>query len=190
MPMNSDSGFHSEILFMDELANPQTVADYENFIARLVDVPRYFDENIANMRDGMRDGFTLPAAILDGVSKGIAGEQYDDPEKMPLWRPFAKFPHAVPESERARLAAAGKAALAGAVIPAYAAFQRFFETEYRAGGADDHRRLGAPGGPRLLRRPRPLFHDASRCDAGRHPRDRRCARSRAFARRWKRSCAS
>ena len=131
MPLNSDSGFHSEVLFMHELADPQTVADYERFIARLNDVPRYFDENIANMREGMRDGFTLPSAILDGVAKGIAGEQYDAPEKTPLWRPFAKFPHAVPESKRARLAAAGKAALANAVIPAYATFQRFFEDEYR-----------------------------------------------------------
>lgn len=41
MPMNSDSGFHSEMLFLDELANPQSFADYENFIARLADVPRY-----------------------------------------------------------------------------------------------------------------------------------------------------
>jgi len=131
IPLNSDSGFHSEILFMHELANPRTVADYENFIARLRDVPRYFDENIANMREGMRDGFTLPAAVLDGVVQSIAGEQYDDPEKMPLWQPFAQFPLAVPESGRARLAAAGRKALAEAVIPAYANFQRFFEDEYR-----------------------------------------------------------
>ena len=79
----------------------------------------------------MRDGCTLPAVILDGVSKVIASEQYDDAEKMPLWRPFAKFPSAVPQPTRARLAAAGKAALVDAVMPAYAAFQRFFEGEYR-----------------------------------------------------------
>lgn len=131
LPMNSDSGFHSEVLYMDELAHPRSVVDYERFIARLLDVPRYFAENIANMRDGMRDGFTLPAAILEGVSEVIASEQYRDAEQMPLWRPFANFSPAVPESERPRLAAAGKAALAGAVMPAYAAFQRFFEDEYR-----------------------------------------------------------
>lgn len=130
-PLNSDSGFHADVLYMDETTNPQTTVDYERFIARLNDVPRFFDENIANMRAGMRDGFTLPAAILEGVSKVVAAEQYDDPEKMPLWRPFAKFPDAVPERERTRLKAAGKAALTGAVIPAYAAFQRFFDAEYR-----------------------------------------------------------
>jgi uncharacterized protein (DUF885 family) len=130
-PLNSDSGFHADVLYMDELANPRTTEDYERYIARLSDVPRFFDENIANMRDGMRDGFTLPAAVLPGVAKVIAGEQFAEAEMMPLWRPFAQFPPAVPESQRARLAAAGKAALTGAVMPAYATFQRFFDREYR-----------------------------------------------------------
>ncbi len=79
----------------------------------------------------MRDGFTLPAAVLDGVSKIVAASQCKAPEGSPLWQPFANFPDGVPESDRARLSAAGKTALATAVIPAYAAFQRFFEDEYR-----------------------------------------------------------
>lgn len=130
-PLNSDSGFHTEILFLHQYADPKTVKDYENYIARLRDVRRYFAENIANMQQGMRDGFTLPSAILDGVSKSLVAQQYKDPEKMPLWGPFAKFSPAVPESERQRLAAAGKAALNESVIPAYADFQKFFENEYR-----------------------------------------------------------
>lgn len=130
-PLNSDSGFHADILLLDQVADPQTVKDYENYIARLNDIPRYFEENVANMRTGMRDGFTLPSVILDGVSKVVASEQYDDAKKMTFWRPFARFPEAVPERERARLAAAGLTALNDNVRPAYAAFQTFFENEYR-----------------------------------------------------------
>jgi uncharacterized protein (DUF885 family) len=130
-PMNSDSGFHADVLQLDQTANPETVKDYENYIARLNDLPRYFDENVANMRTGMRDGFTLPAVILEGVSKVVASEQYSDVEKTPFWRPFAKFPDAVRERERSRLADAGRAAIKNSVIPAYAKFQRFFEGEYR-----------------------------------------------------------
>lgn len=131
MPFNSDSGFYADLLQLDSLVDPQTVKQYEGYIARLNDVPRYFDENIANMRTGMRDGFTAPSEILDGVSRVVAGAQYKRPEEVPLWAPFAKFPDGVPEGERARLAAAGKAALNDKVIPAYAAFQTFFEKEYR-----------------------------------------------------------
>jgi uncharacterized protein (DUF885 family) len=130
-PFNSDSGFYADLLQLHTLVDPQTTKHYEDYIARLNDVPRYFDENIANLRTGMRDGFTLPSVILDGVSRVVAGAQYSDAEKVPLWRPFTAFPDGVPEGDRARLAAAGKAALTDKVVPAYAAFQKFFEGEYR-----------------------------------------------------------
>jgi uncharacterized protein (DUF885 family) len=81
-------------------------------------------------RTGMRDGFTLPAAVLDGVSKSCRCA-IQAPEDSPLWQPFASFPDRVPESDRARLSKAGEATLASAVIPSFGAFQRFFETEYR-----------------------------------------------------------
>ena len=130
-------------------------------------------EHRQHARRHARRASRCPRRFSTASSQGIAGAQYDDPEKMPLWRPFAKFPHAVPESQRARLAAAGKAALADAVIPAYASVPALFRGRVSAGGASDDRRLGVSRGPGVLRRPRPLFHDASRCDARGHPRDRR-----------------
>jgi uncharacterized protein (DUF885 family) len=145
-PLNSDSGFHADVLQMHEAANPRTVQDYERYIARLNDLPRYFDENIANMREGVRDGFTLPAEILEGVSSIVAAEQFETVETCPLYRPFAEFPVTVPQSARARLAAAGRTAVEQSVIPAYARFQEFFEREYRPRA---RRSIGAselPGG--------------------------------------------
>ena len=130
-PLNSDSGFHADILMMNEITNLGTASDYERYVARLNDVPRYFEENIANMRIGMEEGFTLPAEILGGVSKVVAAEQFARPEDCPLFRPFQDFPDSVPVPERARLAAAGRTAIERSVIPAYARFQQFFEQEYR-----------------------------------------------------------
>jgi len=130
LPFNSDSGFYSEILLLDDLHAPQTVRDYENYIARLNDVPRYFNEHIANMRQGLRDGFTLPREIIGGVSQVIGRFRFDNPESMSLYAPFNAFPAGVPEGERVRLREAGRAAIANNVIPAFDAFRIFFETEY------------------------------------------------------------
>jgi len=130
LPLNSDSGFYSDILLLDDLQAPRTVRDYENYIARLNDVPRYFREQIANMRQGVRDGFTLPSEIVTGVSQVIGGFRYEGAEAMGLYAPFATFPAAVPESERARLREAGRAAITNNVIPAFDEFRIFFETEY------------------------------------------------------------
>jgi uncharacterized protein (DUF885 family) len=130
MPMNSDSGFYSEILLLNETNSPRMVHDYENYIARLNDVPRYFREQTENMRQGVREGFTLPSAIIGGVSEMIAGWHFDRVEDTDWWRPFANFPETVPTSERERLAAAGRAAITTSVIPAYRDFQTFFANEY------------------------------------------------------------
>ncbi|MEZ5995493.1 MAG: DUF885 domain-containing protein [Hyphomonadaceae bacterium] len=130
LPFNSDSGFYSEILQLGETHAPRTVRDYETYIARLNDVPRYFGENIANMREGMRTGFTLPSEIIAGVGQVVGGLRFSSPEDMGVYQPFLNFPSTVPEAERARLAAEGRAAIANAVIPAFDEFRTFFETEY------------------------------------------------------------
>jgi len=130
VPLNSDSGFHADLLQLHDLQAPRTTKDYEHYIARLADVPRYFGENIANMRQGMKDGFVLPAEIMPGIASVIAAAQYAKAEDSPFWIPFAEFPAAVPEADRARLSAAGKAAIEGQVIPAFAKFKAFYDGEY------------------------------------------------------------
>jgi uncharacterized protein (DUF885 family) len=130
LPLTSDGGFYSEILLLPSLYMPRNTRDYENYIARLNDVPRYFRENIANLRQGMRDGFTMPSEIMGGIRDVVGSLNYATPEDTPLWAPFAEFPESVPQSERARLIEGGRAALANAVIPAFTEFRTFFETEY------------------------------------------------------------
>lgn len=130
LPLNSDSGFYSDILFLGSSHAPRTIHDYETYIARLNDVPRYFREQIANMRQGMRDGFTLPAEIAPGVGQVIDGLRYTRAEDAPVWSPFADFPDTVPEQDRARLTEAGRAAITNAVIPAFDEFRTFFANEY------------------------------------------------------------
>ncbi len=130
VPLNSDSGFYADLLLLHGLQSPRTTRDYENYVARLEDVPRYFAENVANMRQGIADGFVLPAEIIPGIQRVVAGAQYARAEDSPFWIPFAEFPADVPQADRARLAAAGKAAIEGQVVPAYAEFRNFFDGEY------------------------------------------------------------
>ena len=52
MPFNSDSSFWSNLGFMAR-REMKTAQDYRNYIARLNDVPRYFDQQTANMRAGL-----------------------------------------------------------------------------------------------------------------------------------------
>src|SRR4029079_1124325 len=111
-PLNSDSGFHTAVMQMYEAADTRSITGYERYVARLKDVQRYFAENIANMRQGLKDGFTLPAEILPGVGSIIEAEQFTNAEDSPLFSPFKTFPELIPPSDQARLREAGKTAIA------------------------------------------------------------------------------
>src|SRR5690606_18134373 len=71
MPFNSDSSFWSDLGFMTRRPL-RTVEDAEDYIARLTDVPRYFAEQILNMRAGLKRGFSVPRAVLPGRDASIA----------------------------------------------------------------------------------------------------------------------
>ena len=56
-PFNSDTFFWTSFTPLQGLA---TVEAYRAFLARLRDVPRHFDEQVANMRAGLARGFSVP----------------------------------------------------------------------------------------------------------------------------------
>lgn len=71
MPFNSDSQFWSDLGFMTRRPLKDAEAALR-YIAKLDDVPRYFDQQIANMRAGLKRGFSVPRAVLDGRDVSIA----------------------------------------------------------------------------------------------------------------------
>ena len=144
MPMTTDSGFHADLLLLHEAMPFRTIADYERYLQRLADLPRYFAEQVANLRTGVREGFSIPAEILPNLAKVIAAEQYAKPEDCPLYSPFANLPSTMSAAEQERLRAAGREAIATNVLPTYAAFQRFFDGEYVPGA---RKTLGASAMP-------------------------------------------
>jgi uncharacterized protein (DUF885 family) len=132
LPINADSGFHTEIARLPKVVPLATTRDYEAYTARLRALPAYFRQQIANMREGLRTGFTVPRVVLEGYDASIRPLVVDDPEKSPFFAPFAAFPSGVPESDRARLRAAGRQA-AAAAVGAYREFLEFFTGEYVPG---------------------------------------------------------
>ncbi|KWV95998.1 DUF885 family protein [Erythrobacter sp. AP23] len=127
MPFDSDSNFWS---YLAGRSGFSTVEDYENYIGRMRDIPRYFAEQTANARAGLERGFSVPRVTLEGRDVSIASYVVDDPEDSPFWRPFADMPRSIPEGERERLRDAARAAIGDRVTPAYAAWLAFFRDEY------------------------------------------------------------
>jgi len=137
MPVNQMGGPHLEMPNLIILTPFNTVTDYENYLARLDQIPRMFDQVIANMRQGMRDGLMPPRYLLAKV----AAEADDIAGKTGETSPFAKrakeFPSSIPPPEQKRLREAVLATIAGQVVPAYQRFATFIRNEYAPLGRAD-----------------------------------------------------
>ncbi|WP_313457793.1 DUF885 family protein [Stenotrophomonas sp.] len=130
MPFNSDSSFWSNLSFMAR-REMKTAKDYQNYIARLNDVPRYFDQQTDNMRAGLKRGFSVPRAVLDGREVAISMvADLKDPTESPLYAPFKKLPASIPAAEQAQLQAQARQAISNSVVPAFGKLRTFFLNEY------------------------------------------------------------
>ena len=147
IPLTSDEGFHIEVTRMAKGVAMTSVRDYENYIARLHAIPAYFAQQQANMRTGMAAGFTLPSVIMPGIISVLDGQQYKSAETTPFFEPFTRFPATMDAAERARLSAAGRAAIEADVIPAYRRLREFLVNDYAPAARKSVAASDLPQGP-------------------------------------------
>ncbi len=132
MPITNRSGFHISFPELAKRMPLNTVADYENYIARLNAFSRYADQHITVMRKGIERGMVLPAVVLEGAADAIAPHIVDDPAKSLLYAPFQAYPERIAADEQKRLTAAGRRAILQSVAPGFRRFADFMRREYLA----------------------------------------------------------
>ncbi|PZN95553.1 MAG: DUF885 domain-containing protein [Alphaproteobacteria bacterium] len=125
-PLNSDTFFWGEL---KPYAAYSTAAEYRRYLNRLREVPRWFDENVANMRAGLARGYSVPRVGLEGRDATIVPFTATD-DSNPLYDVFKRLPDAMPAAEQAALRAEARQVIAGIAAPAYARLLAFMRTEY------------------------------------------------------------
>jgi uncharacterized protein (DUF885 family) len=131
MPANSDSSFWSN--FGDTAENDfKTADDYRHWIGQMHDIPRYFKEEIAEMRAGLKRGFTPPQVTLQGRDTSIANIVNAKPEDTLFYKPFVTM-NGVAPAQQAALRAEAIAAIRTQVQRAYAVLLKFWDNEYVPG---------------------------------------------------------
>lgn len=93
-----------------------TVADYENWLARLAAVPAYLEQYAANLRTAAAGGRTQPRVIMQRVLSQLDMQIVERAEDSPFYEPFREFPQALPDADRERLAARARTMIAGSVV--------------------------------------------------------------------------
>jgi len=147
MPVNQFNGIHIDAPQLVSVLSFENVKDYEDYISRLKQLPRLFDQNIAQMRKGTADGLMPPKILLEQVVTQANGIATTAAEQSPFTHPFDKFPEAVPEADRKRLREAGLAAVRDSIIPSYVKFTAFVRDEYAPKGRAEPGVWALPDGP-------------------------------------------
>jgi uncharacterized protein (DUF885 family) len=129
-PVNADSSFWTDITYAARRPF-KSAQEYSDYILLLRDMPRYFGEQLANMRAGLARGFTPPRVTLAGRDAPLASvAEAKTPQDTVFYTPFRNMPANIPAAEQARLRLDAAAAIRDAVQPAHAEVLAYVRSEY------------------------------------------------------------
>ncbi len=126
MPINQQSGIHTNLADLPLAVPLDSVKHYEDYISRLHQIPRAFDQVTEVLRAGMRDKL-MPVRFL---AEKIPGQCEGVITANPFLRPTKKYPAAISAEDQARLTREITDAVNTDVFPAYKKFAEFIRTEY------------------------------------------------------------
>ena len=139
-------------LFMGQLASGagaqpfKTVEDYENWLKRVDEYLVWLKSAEENMREGMAQGYVLPASLIRKVSPQMKAMAGDNVEEHLFFGPAKNFPDSFSEEEKKQLTEKYKTMVKEKVIPAYQSMHDFIENEYLPKGRTSSGIAAIPNG--------------------------------------------
>jgi uncharacterized protein (DUF885 family) len=142
MPVNHMEGPQVRLADLPLAVPFDTVKQYEDYIARLHQIPRVFTQTEEVLRAGRKDGLMPVRFLLERVPTQCEGVIAGDP----FLQPTKKFPADISPEDRRRLTQEIAEAVVKEVLPAYLEFGKFIATEYAPYGRTTLSVTSLPGG--------------------------------------------
>ncbi|MGB9330384.1 MAG: DUF885 family protein [Steroidobacteraceae bacterium] len=131
MPANSDTTFWTDIGYTARRPF-RRLEDYQHWLAQMQDIPRYFREQMEEMRAGVKRGFTPPRVTMQGRDASITAVTEASPEASLFYTPFKEMNGIAPQKQQELREQAVKT-IRDVVQPAYAQLLTFVREEYVPG---------------------------------------------------------
>ena len=133
MPFNQMIGLPMDLAVYGSGTGPQpfvTARDYDRFLKRAREFPRWVDGAIALMREGMQRGVTVPRPAMAKAVPQLRDIASAKLEQNIFWAPIEALPKQISAKDRERITAEYRAAFTGEVLPAYQKLADFLERDY------------------------------------------------------------
>lgn len=151
MSVSQNGGPQIELPDLITITPFNTAKDYENYIARLKQIPRLFDQVTANLRQGMKDRLMPPRFLLEKVAPQADDVAGKTGENSPFFNPLKKFPEGISSADQDRLRKETLAVINGQVIPSYKRFAEFMRNDYAPHGRTEPGIWALPDGDKRYR---------------------------------------
>ena len=130
MPISQMEGVHREFADLPNSVPLETDQHYRDYIARLHQIPRAFEQTIAVLRQGKKDGLMPPRVLLNQ----IPAQCEDIISNNPFLGPTKKFPSSILPEEQKKLTDEIAQTVQAEVLPGYRSFADFIAKEYAPHG--------------------------------------------------------
>src|SRR3981189_3073209 len=130
MPINQQNGVHTSLADLPLSVPLDSVKHYEDYIARLHQIPRVLSQTTEILRAGMKDNLMPVRFLLEKLPGQCNGIIDADPFLLPT----KKYPASISSEDQKRLTQQITDAISVDVIPAYKLFADFLSAEYAPQG--------------------------------------------------------
>ncbi len=130
MPINQQNGIHTSLADLPLSVPLDSVKHYEDYIARLHQIPRVLSQTTEVLRAGMKDKLMPVRFLIEKLPVQCEGIIEADP----FLQPTKKYPASISPEDQKRLTQQITDAINTDVMPAYKTFATFLRTEYAPAG--------------------------------------------------------
>lgn len=131
VPLTSEYGFHSSIAGLAKSAKFRDIDDYQHYLARLQQIPRFFQQQMSWMKKGMEVGMVQPKVVMLGFEKSVEGYFSGEVEDSVFFAPFKDLDSlTATQAQRQQLLVQAKSTIKNQVFAAYRDFYDFLVDDY------------------------------------------------------------
>jgi len=145
MPINQQNGIHTRLADLPLSVPLDSVKHYEDYVARLHQIPRVLSQTTEVLRAGIKDKLMPVRFLLEKLPTQCQGIIDADPFLIPT----KKYPAGISTEDQKRLTQQITDAINADVIPAYKAFAVFVRTEYAPHGRSALAVTSLPNGEKI-----------------------------------------
>src|SRR6266849_11035422 len=130
LALTQQTGQHIDLPQLTTYHPFKTLQDYVNYVSRLTQFQRVFDQIITNLKTGVEKKTVQPHSVVEKIIPQLEAQIVSSPDKSELHKPVEKLPSEISKDAAQRITGDVDEAITNYVVPAYTKLLNFVRGEY------------------------------------------------------------